>query len=162
MPSALEERDRHAPAPGADRASPTLLFDGTCHFCDGAVQFIVDHERDDRLRFAPLQSELASALLAATVGDSETGRLRAGMNGSGDPDTLVLVEGGRAYTYSAGALRTARHLRWPWRWLGVLVVIPRPVRDALYRWFARHRYRWFGKSETCRVPSPELRRRFLG
>jgi predicted DCC family thiol-disulfide oxidoreductase YuxK len=145
---------------------PTLLFDGTCHFCNGAVQFIVDHERSDRLRFAPLQSDFAKELLTATAaaGDAQARRLRVegGDREAGDPDTLVLVEDGRAYTYSSGALRTARHLRWPWSWLVVLTVVPRPLRDAAYRWFARHRYRWFGKSETCRVPSRELRARFLG
>lgn len=125
-----------------------MLFDGTCNLCNGAVQFIIDHERAPTLKFASLQSEAASELLGAPLGP-------------GDPETVMLVEDGRTYTHSTAALRVARHLRAPWRWLVVFVVVPRFVRDAVYRWIARHRYRWFGKSETCRVPTPELRARFL-
>ena len=95
------------------------------------------------------------------MGEEATRRIRAGTDGSGDPDSVVLIEDGKAYTHSAGALRVARHLRAPWRWLRVFWIVPRPLRDAVYRWFARHRYRWFGKTDACRVPTPELRARFL-
>ncbi len=125
-----------------------MLFDGTCNLCNGAVQFIVDHERGPTLKFASLQSDAAGALLGAPLPP-------------GDPDTVMLVEDGRTYTHSSAALRIARHLRAPWRWLVVFAIVPRFVRDAVYRWVARNRYRWFGKTETCRVPTPELRARFL-
>lgn len=141
---------------------PVVLFDGTCNFCDGAVRFILDRERGTTLRFAALQSDAAGAILGAVLDAEAAQRIRRGADGSGDPDTLVLVEEGRAYTHSTAALRIARRLRAPWRWLAVLaVVVPRFVRDAAYRWFARRRYRWFGKTDTCRVPTPELRARFL-
>lgn len=138
-----------------------ILFDGVCNFCDGAVHFVIDHERGSSLRFAALQSDAGKELLDRVATPELARRLREGATGDGDPDSLALVEDGRVYTHSTGALRMARHLRWPWRALAILVVVPRFVRDAVYRWFARNRYRWFGKTESCRVPTPELRSRFL-
>ena len=142
---------------------PVVLFDGVCNLCNGAIQFILDHERDrePRLRFAPLQSELARGLLECAFGVEKATALREGQSGSGDPDSLVLVEGAQGFTHSTGALRIARHLQAPLSWLRVLVVVPRPLRDLVYRLIARNRYRWFGKAETCRVPTSELRARFL-
>ncbi len=80
---------------------------------------------------------------------------------SGAPDSMVVVADGKVHTGSDAALILARHLRSPWRWLALLWIVPRPLRDTVYRWVARNRYRWFGESETCRVPTPELRSRFL-
>lgn len=123
----------------------------------------MDHERpDSELKFAALQSEVAEKLLVDAFGDERARAIRSGTDGSGDPDSVVFIDDGKAYTHSNGALRVARHLRAPWRWLRFFVVVPRPLRDLVYRWFARNRYRWFGKTETCRVPTPELRARFLG
>ena len=140
---------------------PVVLFDGLCNFCNGAIQFIVDREREPRLRFAPLQSELARALLERAFGAEQAKLLREGTTGSGDPDTIVLVEGAGGVTRSTAGVRIAAHLRFPWRLLGVAVVIPRPLRDYLYGVIAKNRYRWFGKTETCRIPTPQLRSRFL-
>jgi predicted DCC family thiol-disulfide oxidoreductase YuxK len=142
-------------------STPVVLFDGVCNLCNGAVQFIIDHERRPDLRFAPLQSELAEKLLHETFGPEEAERLRQGATGSGDPDSIVLVEDGRGFTHSTAALRVARHLKAPWRWVWAGILVPRLLRDAIYRWIARNRYRWFGTSETCRIPTPELRARFL-
>lgn len=141
--------------------SPVVLFDGTCNLCNGAVQFIIDRERAPELKFAALQSEAGRGVLAEAVGDAEAAKLAGGATGSGDPDSVVLVEGGRVYTHSTAGLRLASRLRWPWSWCVVFFVVPRFVRDAVYRFIARNRYRWFGKEETCRVPTPELRARFL-
>ena len=141
--------------------APVVLFDGTCNFCDGAVHFVIDHERASTLKFAALQSEAGTALLDGSTTPENAKRLREGVTGSGDPDSLVLVEDGKVYTHSTGAFRIARHLRSPWRWLATFWIVPRPIRDAVYRWFARHRYAWFGKTEACRVPTPEFRARFL-
>jgi predicted DCC family thiol-disulfide oxidoreductase YuxK len=136
-------------------ASPIVLFDGVCNLCNAAVNFILDHERSGELRFASLQSDAARALLAEHGAPVE-------QLGQGDPDTMVLLEGGRLFDRSAAALRIARRLRWPWRALAVFLIVPRPLRDLVYRFVARNRYRWFGKSDACRMPSPELRARFLG
>jgi predicted DCC family thiol-disulfide oxidoreductase YuxK len=141
-----------APAPDG----PIVLFDGVCNLCNWAVQLIIDRERDrePKLRFAPIQSDVGRSLLEGATGAEA-------VRGSGEPDSIVLVEGGEASTHSTAALRIARHLRPPLGWAFVLLVVPRPIRDAVYRFIARHRYRWFGKTATCRVPTPELAARFL-
>jgi predicted DCC family thiol-disulfide oxidoreductase YuxK len=134
----------------------TLLFDGTCNLCHGTVTFVLGHERDAGLTFASLQSPAARAMLAEILGDVEAGELtEAGT----DPDS---ISERRVYRGSDAALRVARHLRWPYWWLAFFLVVPRPLRDLVYRFVARNRYRWFGRSTTCLVPSPELASRFLG
>jgi predicted DCC family thiol-disulfide oxidoreductase YuxK len=138
-----------------------VLFDGVCNLCNGAVQFVIDHERSPELRFAPLQSDLAKELLEGAFGKEQADRLRSGTNGNGDPDSIVVVDGTKGWTHSTAALRIARHLRAPWSWLGIFALVPRPIRDAMYRFLAKNRYRWFGTTETCRVPTAELRARFL-
>lgn len=138
-----------------------MLFDGKCNLCNGAVQFMIDHERKPDLKFAPLQSDLAKQRLTEALGEETSKALVLGATGAGDPDTIVVIEGGKAYTHSTAALHIAAHLKAPWRWAVVFYVFPRFIRDAVYRFIARNRYRWFGKSESCRVPTPELRARFV-
>ena len=137
-----------APDPGAH---PVVLFDGVCNLCNGAVQFILDRDPAGTFRFASLQSERAAALLRAHGLEPP----------AGDPESMVLIDGGRVYERSSAALRIARRLRGGWSLLYALVIVPRALRDAVYRVVARNRYRWFGKSDQCRVPTPELRARFL-
>jgi predicted DCC family thiol-disulfide oxidoreductase YuxK len=142
-------------------ADPVVMFDGKCNFCDGAVHFVLDHEDGSRLKFAAIQSDAAAELLETTAGEARASELRAGATGDGDPSSVILVEDGNVYTDSTASLRIARYMRRPWRWMVVFTVVPRPIRDLVYRWFARNRYRWFGKTETCRVPTAALRARFL-
>ena len=135
----------------ASGEAPVVLFDGVCNLCNGAVQFILDHDRTRVLRFASLQSEGGRALLA-----------RYGMRApEGDPETIVVVEGDRVYERSTAALRIARHLTFPYSLARAFVIVPRPLRDLVYRFVARHRYRWFGRTNECRVPTPELRARLV-
>jgi predicted DCC family thiol-disulfide oxidoreductase YuxK len=141
--------------------SSLVLFDGKCNLCNGAVQFIIDHERSPVLQFAPLQSDLATERLTEAMGAEATRALVLGATGSGDPDTIVMIEDGKAYTCSTAALRIAAHLTAPWRWAIVFYLVPRFLRDVVYRLIARNRYRLFGKTESCRVPTPELRARFI-
>lgn len=141
--------------------APVVFFDGTCTLCNGAVHFIIDHERGSALKFAPLQSAPALTILSEVASEEQVKRLREGATGSGDPDSVVLVENGKLYTHSTAGLRIAQRMRWPWSWAIVFYVVPTFVRDAVYRWIARNRYRWFGKEETCRVPTPALKARFL-
>jgi predicted DCC family thiol-disulfide oxidoreductase YuxK len=129
--------------------SPIILFDGVCKFCNAGVNFILDRDAHRRLRFAPLQSEPGQALLR-----------RFGLC-TNDFDTMVLVVHGRAYRKSSAALRIARYLGGAWPLLTVLFAIPPFLRDAGYDLLARNRYRWFGKAESCRVPTPNIRERFL-
>jgi predicted DCC family thiol-disulfide oxidoreductase YuxK len=141
--------------------SSLVLFDGKCNLCNGAVQFIIDRERSPDLQFAPLQSDLATERLTEAMGAEQARALVLGATGNGDPDTIVMIEDGKAYTCSTAALRIAAHLSAPWRWAFVFYVVPRFLRDVVYRFIARNRYRWFGKTESCRVPTPELRARFV-
>jgi predicted DCC family thiol-disulfide oxidoreductase YuxK len=122
-----------------------ILFDGVCNLCNGLVRFIVARDPAGHFHFASLQSDAARRLL----------------NRQPTVDTIVLIEEGKSYTKSAAALRIARGMRFPWLLLYAFVVIPRPLRDLIYDWVASHRYRWFGRQETCLLPSPELRNRFL-
>lgn len=131
----------------SEKAKAIVLFDGVCNFCDQAVMFIVDRDKRGYFAFAPLQSGVAARLLASH-----------GMSGL---SSIVLVEGERVYTQSSAALRIARHMDGLWPLVRVLWLVPKPLRDAAYRYFAAHRYKWFGKLEACRVPTPELRSRFL-
>lgn len=156
-----DERVRASATADDGSHAPVVLFDGVCNLCDRTIQFIVDHERSASLRFASLQSDIAHDLIEKAFGSDEAKRLLGGIREGRGPDSVVLVDGDRGYTHSTAALRIARHLRAPYRWLGAFAIVPRPIRDVVYRWIARNRYRWFGKSETCRVPTPELRARFL-
>jgi predicted DCC family thiol-disulfide oxidoreductase YuxK len=128
---------------------PIVLFDGVCKFCDASVNFILDHDRAARVRFAALQSETGRALLKKHRLPPD--RL----------DTLVLVEGNRPAVRSTAALRIARYLDAPWPLLTALLLLPTFLRDAAYELLAANRYRWFGRLDACRVPTPELRQRFL-
>ncbi|MGG6312817.1 thiol-disulfide oxidoreductase DCC family protein [Paenibacillus macerans] len=128
---------------------PVVLSDGVCHLCQGAVKFIIKRDPGGRFRFAALQSEAGQRLLQSNMPATET------------LDTIVLIERGACYTRSAAALRIAKGLRYPWPLLYALILVPRGIRDAAYRTVAKHRYRWFGKDETCLVPTRELKERFL-
>ncbi|MGG4555239.1 thiol-disulfide oxidoreductase DCC family protein [Paenibacillus sp. FSL W8-0186] len=129
-----------------------VLFDGVCHLCQGAVKFIIRRDPERRFRFASLQSEAGERIL----------------QGSRRPDispdrinTIVLYQNGVYYTRSSAALRIAKGLRYPWPLAFGFIIVPRFIRDAVYRIVAANRYRWFGKDETCLVPTKENKERFL-
>ena len=130
----------------------TILFDGVCNLCNGFVQFVIRHDPAGRFRFAALQSEAARALLAAN------GLPPAA---AADPESVLLLSGGRLYSHSAAVLRVAHGLGGAWRLARLGEVLPRAWRDAAYRFVARHRYRWFGRQESCMLPTPALKARFL-
>lgn len=127
---------------------PVVLFDGVCNLCNGAVNFLIDRDPKAHLRFAALQSDAARAILEQHGHPNEL-------------DTLVFVDRHGVSIRSTAVLRLVRHLPWYWQPFRVFWLIPRPLRDGVYRWIARNRYRWFGKREACRMPTPELKRRFL-
>ena len=125
-----------------------ILFDGVCNLCNRVVLFVIDRDRSAHFVFASLQSEPGRRILQVhAIPD--------------DVSTLVLVEDGRISTRSTAALRIAVRLGTAWSLCRVLMLIPRPVRDLVYDWVARHRYAWFGRLDSCRLPTPELRARFL-
>jgi predicted DCC family thiol-disulfide oxidoreductase YuxK len=128
---------------------PIVIFDGVCNFCNASVNFIIRNDPREEFLFAPNQSPAGREILE-----------RLGLP-IGEVGTVYLVEGDRASARTTAALRIARRLRFPWNLAFALILIPRPLRDAAYDWFARRRYRWFGKAERCRVPTERERARFL-
>ncbi len=126
--------------------SPVIFFDGVCNLCNSTVDFIIRHDTQHHFKFAALQSDVATRLLPDSTREL---------------DTVVLWENGIAYAYSEAALRIAAKL-FPFGnvFLGFLIV-PKFLRDGIYRWIASNRYRWFGKANSCRLPTPEEQSRFL-
>ncbi|MEM8598459.1 MAG: thiol-disulfide oxidoreductase DCC family protein [Bacteroidota bacterium] len=133
---------------------PVILFDGVCNLCNASVNFVMDRDRAGVFRMAALQSDVGQALLAQHGYTGITPETTA-------PDSIALVEGGRLYFRSAAALRVAARLDGAWPLFQVFLVVPAPLRDVVYDWIARNRYRWFGKQDTCRLPTPDERARFL-
>jgi predicted DCC family thiol-disulfide oxidoreductase YuxK len=126
-----------------------VLFDGVCNFCGHWVQFALKRDKNQTLRFTTLQGETAKTLLP-----------RFGINPSA-LTSVVFIDNEKVYTQSSAALRICKHLRGGWPLLYGFIIIPRFIRDALYNLFARNRYRWFGKKDSCMVPAPGVRHRFL-
>ncbi len=137
------------PPPQAGETAPVILFDGVCNLCDGTVNFVIDRDPQAHFRFAALQSRAGQELLA-----------RHGLP-EGYLDSIVLVEGGQAYTQSTSMLKILGGLGAPWNWLAMLTIIPAPLRDGVYKLIAHNRYNWFGKQETCRIPTEDIKARFL-
>ena len=129
--------------------SGVVVFDGVCNLCNTVVQTIIRGDPDGQFQFASLQSEGGRRLLE-----------QHGMNAL-EPETVVLIRDGRVFTMSDAVLEIVRHMHFPYPLLLVGYVLPRFIRDALYRVVARNRYRWFGRRDLCVMPTPDLRRRFL-
>ncbi|MDA0990020.1 MAG: thiol-disulfide oxidoreductase DCC family protein [Verrucomicrobia bacterium] len=126
-----------------------VLFDGVCNLCNGAVDFAIRRDPQARLQFAAQQSEAGQRLLASLGASEDMG------------SSIVVVDGAAVYTESRAILEILRGLRMPWPLLYGFRLLPPFLRNPLYRWIARHRYRWFGKRESCRLPSEAERGRFL-
>jgi predicted DCC family thiol-disulfide oxidoreductase YuxK len=131
-------------------AGPILVFDGVCVLCSHSVQFVLRHDREKRYRFATTQSDRGRELLHAHGLDPQRSL------------SVLLVDHGAGYTESAAMLRVLTGFGGAWKALGLcLRIIPRLLRDPVYRWIARNRYRWFGQRQTCYLPQPEDVARFL-
>ncbi len=127
-----------------------ILFDGVCNLCNNAINFVIDKDKKDVFRFAPLQSEIGKKLM------EERGI---------DPtqiDSIILIDPGNAYYLkSTAAIQIAKELSGFYSVLGVFLYLPEALRDAVYDLVARKRYKWYGKRENCRIPTPELQKKFL-
>ena len=128
---------------------PILLFDGHCNFCNAWVRLIVRRDTAKKILFAPLQSSVGRKMLEENKIDVNY------------TESLVFFEEKRYSVSSTAALRIYSYLDGWERHLKILTVLPRPLRDAVYRFFAKYRYKWFGRREQCMIPTPELRERFL-
>jgi predicted DCC family thiol-disulfide oxidoreductase YuxK len=132
-----------------DTRTRVILFDGECNLCNGFVGFVLPRDPAGRFKFASLQSPVGQKLLSGHALPTNT------------LDSVVLVERDRVYSRSTAVLRILRRLNRLWPLLYAFVVVPRPLRDAVYDFVARNRYRWFGRRESCLMPTPENRKRFL-
>lgn len=169
---------------------PIVLFDGVCRLCNGSVSWLIDRDRRARLRFGALQWPSVEALLATFETAPEAGVDAAAERAidplqsedargpapharashqlpegrarvPAQPDTFILVDRRRVYARSTAALRTLRAVGGVWACLYPAIIIPRVLRDLVYRLVARNRYKWFGKHDVCRVPTPALAMRFI-
>jgi predicted DCC family thiol-disulfide oxidoreductase YuxK len=126
-----------------------VLFDGVCNLCNGFVQFIIRNDKRERFHFGALQSAVAQQLLQGS--DLRPQEL----------DTVIYLRKGKTLTRSTAALQILNELGGAWSLMAVFFVVPRFIRDAVYRFIGNNRYRWFGRQESCMLPTPELRARFL-
>jgi len=128
---------------------PIIVFDAECVLCSANAQFVLDHDRQGRFLLASMQGEAGTALYR-----------RFGIDPA-DPDTLIVVDGDRARRDSDAILTIWAELGWPWRAATAFRLVPRALRDPVYRWVARNRYRLFGRRDTCWLPDPAFRDRLL-
>lgn len=128
---------------------PVIFFDGICNLCNGAVQFTIRRDPDAVFKFAALQGDFAAGTLLPLGIEPSKGA------------SIVLLENGKIYERSTAALRIARRLGGWWPLLYGFIVVPAFIRDAFYNFIARNRYKWYGKQESCWIPTPELKERFI-
>lgn len=126
-----------------------MLFDGVCHLCDGTVRTVLRLDRKGAIRFTPIQSSHGRALARAHGLDPDT------------PESFLFFDQGRPLARTAAIGALLRRLPPPWRWLAAVDRLPRGPADAAYDWIAANRYRLFGRSDACMVPTPEQRARFV-
>ena len=135
----MDEAEKHA----------VVLFDGVCNFCNGTVNFVIEHDRANYFRFAPLQSEVGQKFIKEYE-----------LNSPG-LDSVIVIEDGQAFTHSTAALKLIRRLSGIWSWAYIFIIVPKFIRDFFYKLFAKYRYRLFGKKDVCMMPTPEVRAKFL-
>lgn len=135
--------------PGDPPNGPLVIFDAECVLCSANARFVLKHDKAARFRLASMQGEVGAALLREHGLDPA------------DPSTIIVVEGSRVWTDSDAVLNIYEGLGFPWRLVFLFRIVPPSLRDAVYRWVARHRYRIFGKRETCWLPPDEYRSRVL-
>jgi predicted DCC family thiol-disulfide oxidoreductase YuxK len=126
-----------------------ILFDGVCNLCNSSVDFLIRHDKHDKFRFASLQSDIGIELQKKFNLDPE------------ELKTFFLIDGAKYYSRSTAALKAAKELGFPWNLAYMFILVPRFIRDSVYRLISRYRYKWFGKRSTCRLPSPEEKVKFL-
>lgn len=128
---------------------PVILFDGVCNFCNGAVNFTIKRDKKNLIRFAALQSEAGKKLVKEYGLPAE------------DMRSFLLIENGKVYNRSGAALRVCRYLKGLWPLCFGLVIVPPFIRNGIYDWIAKNRYKWFGEREECMIPSAAVKAKFL-
>ncbi|SDB35456.1 Predicted thiol-disulfide oxidoreductase YuxK, DCC family [Flavobacteriaceae bacterium MAR_2010_188] len=127
-----------------------ILFDGVCNLCNSSVQYVINHDKNDVFRFAPLQSEVGLEIIKKFNVDTN------------QTDSILLYSEEDGLTYkSTAALEIASKLTFPINLLSVFLIVPAFIRNGVYDFIAKNRYRWFGKKDHCMIPTPELNSKFL-
>ena len=128
---------------------PVILFDGVCNFCNGVINFLMKQDKKNVFRFAALQSPAGQKLLSQYDLPKE------------NFDSFILIDKGNVYKSSTAGLRLYNKLPWYWKWTQVFWIVPPFIRNAVYNYIARNRYRWFGKKDQCMVPTEAMRKKWL-
>jgi len=128
---------------------PVVIFDGVCNLCNSSIDFIIRTDKQGQFLVTANQHEAGKAILESQGREAT------------DVSTVFLYEDGKLYERSTAALKIARKLGFPWSLAYGFMIVPKGLRDIVYNWIARNRYRWFGEKETCRLPTPEERARFI-
>lgn len=126
-----------------------ILFDGICNLCNSSVNFIIDRDIKNVFKFASLQSEPGQQLLNKFILNST------------EFNSVILIDGKKFYTKSTAVLKIVKEFSFLWKFIYIFIIVPRPVRNFIYDIIANNRYKWFGKKDSCRIPSPELKEKFL-
>lgn len=127
-----------------------VLFDGVCNLCNSSVNWIIDHDKEGKFQFASLQSVYGQNVVKQF---HLTGEYM---------DTVLLLDGDKLYKRSEAVLRIAKHIGGVYSLAYFFIIVPAFIRNFFYNFVARNRYRWFGKQDACRIPTPELKAKFLG
>lgn len=128
---------------------PVLLFDGVCNLCSSSVQFVLKRNDKENVKFASLQSDFAANALKQS--ELPVDYL----------NSLVLLEQGKTYVQSDAALQLTKHLNGLWKLGSIFLIVPKFIRNPVYDWVAKNRYRWYGKKDACWIPEPKWESRFL-
>lgn len=131
------------------KSEKIILFDGVCNLCNSTVQKVIENDTENQFKFASLQSDLGQNFLEKNQLPKEEFK------------SLILIDGEKFFTKSDAALRIGRELKGIYKLSGLLFVFPKFIRNAVYDWISRNRYKWFGKKESCWLPTPDLKQKFL-
>lgn len=131
------------------KEQPIILFDGICNLCNRVVRFVIRRDKKKEIQFAALQSEAGQGLLQ---------KYHLPVTAM---ESFVFIENGKVYSRSSAALKVCRHLRGLWPLCYGFIIVPEFIRDAVYNWVAKNRYKWFGVRAECMIPTPEIKARFL-
>ncbi|MFT5077566.1 MAG: putative DCC family thiol-disulfide oxidoreductase YuxK [Planctomycetota bacterium] len=134
---------------GVEKKQSIILFDGVCNLCNSSINFVIKRDKKDEFRFTALQEEPGISLLKHHHIDTK------------DTDSIILIENDTVYVKSSAALRVSRKLSGAWPLMYGFMIVPAFIRNGVYDYIAKNRYKWYGKQDSCMIPNPELNNKFL-
>lgn len=130
-------------------ANKVVFFDGVCNLCSASVQFVIENDKKNIFKFASLQSNYGQKILSEHNLDLK------------EFNSFMYLEGNELYFESKAALEVAKQLKFPISLLYIFIIVPSFIRDGIYNFIAKNRYKWFGKQTSCWMPSPDLKAKFI-